>query len=105
VPRAGRPLERHAYGFSAAQFAHSLDDEDVLTLGTGGVSIFALQIAKLAGARVIITSSSDEKLEQASVFEFATRSHDISSAAARATRVTIDSRGQDTLPGAYAFPS
>jgi NADPH:quinone reductase-like Zn-dependent oxidoreductase len=35
----------------------------VLTLGTGGVSIFALQIAKANGARVAITSSSDEKLE------------------------------------------
>ena len=39
--------------------------ETVLTLGTGGVSIFALQLAKIAGARVIITSSSDEKLERA----------------------------------------
>jgi NADPH:quinone reductase-like Zn-dependent oxidoreductase len=39
--------------------------ETVLTLGTGGVSIFALQIAKMAGARVIITSSSDAKLERA----------------------------------------
>jgi len=37
----------------------------VLTLGTGGVSIFALQLAVTAGARVIITSSSDEKLERA----------------------------------------
>lgn len=36
----------------------------VLALGTGGVSIFALQLAKLHGARVAITSSSDEKLEQ-----------------------------------------
>jgi NADPH:quinone reductase-like Zn-dependent oxidoreductase len=35
----------------------------VFALGTGGVSIFALQIAKLAGARVAITSSSDAKLE------------------------------------------
>jgi len=34
----------------------------VLALGTGGVSIFALQIAKMHGARVAITSSSDEKL-------------------------------------------
>ena len=34
----------------------------VLTQGTGGVSIFALQIAKAAGARVVATSSSDEKL-------------------------------------------
>jgi len=37
----------------------------VLTLGTGGVSILALQLAKIAGARVLITSSSDEKLERA----------------------------------------
>jgi NADPH:quinone reductase-like Zn-dependent oxidoreductase len=36
--------------------------DTVLTLGSGGVSIFALQFAKLAGARVISTSSSDEKL-------------------------------------------
>lgn len=37
----------------------------VLVLGTGGVSIFALQLATAAGARVIVTSSSDEKLERA----------------------------------------
>jgi len=36
-----------------------------LLLGTGGVSLFALQFAKAHGARVIITSSSDEKLERA----------------------------------------
>jgi NADPH:quinone reductase-like Zn-dependent oxidoreductase len=39
--------------------------ETVLCLGTGGVSIFALQLAKAANARVIITSSSDEKLARA----------------------------------------
>lgn len=39
--------------------------DTVLAQGTGGVSIFALQFAKAAGARVIITSSSDEKLERA----------------------------------------
>ena len=38
--------------------------ESVLVLGTGGVSIFALQIAHAAGARVIATSSSDGKLTQ-----------------------------------------
>ncbi len=38
--------------------------ESVLTLGTGGVSIFAVQFAKAAGARVIATSSSDEKIER-----------------------------------------
>ena len=36
--------------------------DTVLTLGTGGVSVFALQFAKMHGARVIATSSSDEKL-------------------------------------------
>src|SRR5688572_4696301 len=35
----------------------------VLVLGTGSVSLFALQFAKAAGARVIATSSSEEKLE------------------------------------------
>ena len=38
--------------------------DTVLILGTGGVSMFALQFAKAAGARVIATSSSDEKLEK-----------------------------------------
>ena len=39
--------------------------DSILLLGTGGVSIFALQFAKIHGARAIITSSSDEKLAQA----------------------------------------
>ncbi len=47
------------------EFAKICAGETVLTLGTGGVSIFALQIAKLSGARVAITSSSDEKLDKA----------------------------------------
>jgi NADPH:quinone reductase-like Zn-dependent oxidoreductase len=38
--------------------------DTVLTQGTGGVSIFALQFAKATGCRVISTSSSDEKLER-----------------------------------------
>ncbi len=38
--------------------------ETVLVMGTGGVSLFALQFAVMAGARVIATSSSDEKLER-----------------------------------------
>jgi NADPH:quinone reductase-like Zn-dependent oxidoreductase len=36
----------------------------VLALGTGGVSVYAVQLAKLMGATVIATSSSDEKLER-----------------------------------------
>jgi NADPH:quinone reductase-like Zn-dependent oxidoreductase len=39
--------------------------DTVLLLGTGGVSIWALQIAKLMGATVAITSSSDDKLARA----------------------------------------
>jgi NADPH:quinone reductase-like Zn-dependent oxidoreductase len=39
--------------------------DTVLCLGTGGVSMFALQIARAAGARVIVTSSSDAKIERA----------------------------------------
>jgi len=39
--------------------------DSVLLLGTGGVSLFALQFAKLHGARVLITSSSDDKLARA----------------------------------------
>lgn len=38
--------------------------ESVLVLGSGGVSLLALQIAKAAGATVIATSSSDAKLER-----------------------------------------
>lgn len=38
--------------------------DTVLTLGTGGVSLFAIKFAKAAGARVIATSSSDAKLEK-----------------------------------------
>lgn len=38
--------------------------QTILTQGTGGVSLFALQFAKLSGARVIATSSSDAKIER-----------------------------------------
>ena len=40
--------------------------DTVLLLGTGGVSIVALQLCRMLGARAVITSSSDEKLERAS---------------------------------------
>ncbi|GKX51578.1 zinc-dependent alcohol dehydrogenase family protein [Budvicia aquatica] len=38
--------------------------ETVLTLGTGGVSLFAIQLAKAMGARVIATTSSEAKAER-----------------------------------------
>ena len=43
--------------------------DSVVTLGTGGVSIFALQFAKMAGARVISTTGSEEKRERLSELE------------------------------------
>lgn len=43
---------------------HVKPGDTVLILGTGGVSLFALQFAKAAGALVIATSSSEEKLEK-----------------------------------------
>src|SRR5262249_20879966 len=51
----------------SAMFEHGnvRPGDTVLTLGTGGVSIFALQFARAVGATVAITSSSDEKLDHA----------------------------------------
>lgn len=51
--------------WSALQEGGVKPGDTVLLQGTGGVSLFALQFAKAAGASVIITSSSDEKLERA----------------------------------------
>ena len=48
-----------------AEHARILAGQTVLVQGTGGVSIFALQLARLMGAQVIVTSSSDEKLARA----------------------------------------
>jgi NADPH:quinone reductase-like Zn-dependent oxidoreductase len=45
-------------------FAKIKSGDTVLALGTGGVSIFALQISKMSGARFAITSSQDDKLER-----------------------------------------
>lgn len=41
------------------------EGETVVVQGTGGVALFAMQFAKLFGARVIVTSSSDSKLQRA----------------------------------------
>jgi NADPH:quinone reductase-like Zn-dependent oxidoreductase len=43
---------------------HVRPGETILVLGTGGVSTFALQFALQSGARVIVTSKSDEKLQR-----------------------------------------
>lgn len=46
------------------EVAHVRSDDVVLSLGTGGVSTWGVRLAKAAGARVIVTSSSDDKLAQ-----------------------------------------
>ena len=48
-----------------AEHARIVVGQTVLVQGTGGVSIFALQLARLMGAQVIVTSSSDQKLARA----------------------------------------
>jgi NADPH:quinone reductase-like Zn-dependent oxidoreductase len=48
-----------------AEHARILAGQTVLVQGTGGVSMFALQLARLMGAEVIVTSSSDDKLTRA----------------------------------------
>ena len=51
-----------AWNALAEMPATALDRGTVVTQGTGGVSLFTLQLAKARGARVIATSSSAEKL-------------------------------------------
>lgn len=51
--------------WQALELAQLTSGQSVLILGTGGVSLFALQLARLRGARTIVLSSSDEKLERA----------------------------------------
>ncbi len=50
---------------SVSIFRNLTPGDSVAVLGTGGVSIFALQFAKLLGARLIVTSSSEQKLLRA----------------------------------------
>ena len=50
---------------ATAHIAAMKPGETLLLLGTGGVSIFALQFARLLGVRAIVTSKSDEKLARA----------------------------------------
>jgi NADPH:quinone reductase-like Zn-dependent oxidoreductase len=82
--------------------------DKVLVQGTGGVSLFALQFAKALGAYVIVTSSSDEKLERAramgadaginyrTVAEWGRRAREI--AGADGVDHIVEVGGQQTLP-------
>jgi len=91
---------------------HLQRDQFVLLEGTGGVSIFGLQFASAAGARPIITSSSDEKLERAralgAVATVNYRTHpewqEEVRAATKGAGVSqvLEIGGKDTLPKALA---
>ena len=50
---------------SLVEFGQMKAGDTVLLLGTGGVSIFGLQLARMMGADAVITSSSDDKLDRA----------------------------------------
>lgn len=58
LPCAGATAWNALTGSTPIRAGHT-----VLTLGSGGVSVFAIQLAKAAGARVIATTSSDDKAE------------------------------------------
>jgi NADPH:quinone reductase-like Zn-dependent oxidoreductase len=62
LPCAGLTAWNALYGLEGGGRALKMGDW-VLTQGTGGVSIFAVQFAKAAGARVVATTSSKEKGE------------------------------------------
>ena len=84
--------------------------EFVLLEGTGGVSIFGLQLAVAAGARTIITSSSDDKLERAralgaeSTVNYHTNAdweeNVLAFTDGRGVDYVLDVGGRDTLPRA-----
>ncbi len=72
--------------------------DTVLLLGTGGVSIFALQFAVMHGARAIITSSNDEKLARAKEMgAWATVNYRDTPEWATAVRELTDGRGVDRV--------
>jgi NADPH:quinone reductase-like Zn-dependent oxidoreductase len=83
-------------------------DDFVLVQGTGGVSTFALQFAAAAGAKVIVTSSSDEKLERvrslgaSAGINYRTTSdwskRVLELTGARGADVVVDVGGRNTLP-------
>lgn len=84
----------------------------VLVEGTGGVSIFALQLARLFGARVIVTSSKPEKLERARALgawetidhaalpAWGKRARELTGG--RGVDCVVEVGGRDTLPQAVA---
>lgn len=57
------PIAPLTVWFSLVEYGNIKAGDTVLVLGTGGVSVFAIQMASALGARVIVTTSSDKKGE------------------------------------------
>lgn len=58
------PIAALTAWYAMMDYGHLQPGQTVLVQGTGGVSVFAVQIASAYGAKVIATSSMDEKLER-----------------------------------------
>ncbi|MBD8044905.1 NAD(P)-dependent alcohol dehydrogenase [Arthrobacter sp. Sa2BUA2] len=65
VEAATLPIAGLTPWFAMREYRNLKAGDSVLIQGTGGVSIFAIQLASAMGARIIVTSSSDEKLLRA----------------------------------------
>jgi NADPH:quinone reductase-like Zn-dependent oxidoreductase len=83
---------------AVAEGAPPREGDTVAVLGTGGVALFALQFAKLFGARAIVTSSSDAKLARArELGADAGINYRTTPDWARALRELTDGRGADLV--------
>ena len=87
-------------------FGNAQPAELVLSQGTGGVSVFALQLAKAMGMEFAITSSSDEKLDRAKEMgaDYVVNYRDRSDWAAALLEQT-DGRGADVVVDTLGFPA
>ena len=94
------------------EFGRVQAGDTVLTLGTGGVSVFAIQLARAMGARPVVTSSSDDKLARARelgadvLANYATRpdwdAAVLEALGGRGVDAVIETGGQGTLPRSIA---
>jgi len=109
---AGVPIEFGTAADCLFEFGHLKAAETVLVqAGGGGVGLAAIQLAKRAGATVLATASSDEKLERLKEFgldhginyrtgDFVARTMDLTGG--RGADLIVDSVGGKTLEGSVA---
>ena len=109
---AGVPIEFGTAADCLFEFGHLQPGETVLVqAGGGGVGLAAIQLAKRAGATVLATASSDDKLERLKSFgldhginyrteDFVARTMELT--AGRGTNLIVDSVGGKTLEGSVA---